>query len=77
MATTKYVKMTSNGYLRIRVPGTGHTKCGRNYIQYDYLPVSEDEFDPNCHAICHKCANKRLEGPRTIREAFVPRNFLG
>lgn len=74
----KYVMITSGGYLHIKAE-KGRTVCGRNYAQYDYLPVSEDEFNPNYHTVCHKCRKVRREHPRTtIASVFgAPGKALG
>lgn len=58
-----------NGTAHIKKDGT-KTVCGRLYRQYDYYTFPEEELDPNCHAVCHKCSGKRREGPRTISEAM-------
>jgi hypothetical protein len=65
-----YVKLTSTSSVHLIKPGTGQTVCGRDYRQYDYIPYTEEELDPGYQQLCHKCLNKRREGPRTIKEAF-------
>lgn len=76
MPTRKYVRLTSTSSLHLI--GKDHkTLCGRNYLRYDYVTYSENEFDSNAHALCHKCSGQRREGPRTIKEAFQPKYFLG
>ena len=68
----KYVQITDAGYLHIdsENPNEDKTKCGLNYRRYDSRRFF-DEVDKH-HALCHKCSGKRVEGPRTIREAFRP-----
>lgn len=73
----KYVQIISSGALHIKVEGKKRTICGRDYAHLDYLPVSEDEYNPNYQNVCHKCQNKRREGPRTIKKAFTPERVLG
>ena len=75
MAST-YVMITSGGYLHIKA-GKGRTVCGRDYARLDYLPVSEDEFNPNYHVICHKCSGKPHKRT-TIASVFgAPGKALG
>lgn len=66
----KYVSLTGHNSLHLIQPGTGKTVCGRNYRNYDYIPYTEEEYKPNYQHLCHKCQNKRREGPRTIKEAM-------
>lgn len=72
----KYVRLTSAPCLHI-IGRDYKTLCGRDYLRYDYVTFGEDEFDSNAFALCHKCSGQRREGPRTIREAFQPKYFLG
>lgn len=72
-----YIQLQSGGTLHVKVEGQRRTICGRDYAQYDYLPVSEEEYNPNRQSVCYKCRNKQRETPRTIKEAFAPGRLLG
>lgn len=72
----RYVKLTTNGYVHPIKPNTTQTICGKDYLRYDYMTLDENELNPNVHVVCHKCQNKRHEGPRTIKEAFTPRKVV-